>query len=56
MAFQWESGEVTSDPDRMADALRKHWEKVFKHPWIDEGKLQSWLEYFSPIRLGLKVL
>ena len=44
MAIQGESGEVTSDPEQMAAALRSRWEKIFKRPGIDQLKLQRWLE------------
>ena len=45
MAIQCDTGEVTTDPVQMAEALRTHWKKVFSRPWIDHGKLQQWIAY-----------
>ena len=42
-AIQREDGTVTSDPCEMANALRQHWQKVFKRKWLDRGVLEEWL-------------
>ena len=37
-------GEVLSDPQDMANHLRKHWAEVFRARGVDETKLQTWLD------------
>lgn len=43
-----ESGEVTTQPAKMAEILRKHWSGVFARKDIDETVLRRWLEDVFP--------
>ena len=43
-AIQREDGSVTNEPAEMAEALRSHWQRVFKRKWMDRGILQEWFE------------
>ena len=38
-----ETGEITTDPVRIAKLLKDHWSGVFKKNPIDEEKLTTWL-------------
>ena len=43
-AIQREDGTVTNEPAEMAEALKGHWQKVFKRKWVDRGILEEWFK------------
>jgi hypothetical protein len=45
-----EHGQVTTDPARMAELLRDHWQSVFSERGIDQDLLQRWLDEIVPER------
>ena len=48
-----EHGQVTTDPSRMAELLRGHWQAVFSERVIDRALLQRWLgEMIPEVRLS----
>ena len=42
-AMRTSTGEITTDPPRIAAALREHWEKVFRDPSLDVAMIERWL-------------
>ena len=43
-AIQREDDTITNEPSEMAEALRKHWQNVFKRKWMDRGILEEWFK------------
>ncbi|CAK0909089.1 unnamed protein product, partial [Prorocentrum cordatum] len=42
------NGEILTDPNEMADALRQHWQDVFAQRPVDEQLLEQWVRDDAP--------
>ena len=51
-AVRGEDGEVTADPQKMAEILATHWGRVFSDKPIDTEMLEAWLSSISGLQNG----
>ena len=49
-AIRQEDGTVTNEPEKMAEALCKHWRKVFSKKSINQELLVKWFEFLRDSR------